>query len=161
MPVDVELTHAFSVPVEEAFGYITDVSNWHEYWPDFVRLDDPQHAAWGTPGDTLTIVVKLLGRETPLELTLEEFRRNALVRYRSRQAQLPTARHERRFAATPSGLDYTLTVSFEPRSGLAGVFDRVVVRRAIASALRKTVDNLDRVFERRQGRTERLSVSSR
>lgn len=134
---------------DEAFAYITNVDNWHEYWPGFIRIDDPERVTWGTPGDTLTIVVKLLGREVGLNLRLEEFQQNALVRYTSQQDRLPTARHERRFTPTPSGFEYTLSVSFEPRSGLRGLFDRLMVKRAIASALQKTVDNLERVFATR------------
>jgi Polyketide cyclase / dehydrase and lipid transport len=149
--LDVQLTHSFPVTVEEAFAYITDVGNWHEYWPGFVRLENPERASWAVPGDSLTIVVKLLGRETALHLTLEELGRNELVRYRSRQDRLPPARHERRFTPTSAGFDYTLLVSYEPRRGLAGVFDRTLVKRAIASALHKTVDNLERVFAGRPG----------
>jgi len=81
--IHVELTHSFATPVEDGFAYITDTRNWHEYWPDFVRLENPQSVSWSAPGDTATVVVKLLGRETNLEMTLEEFERNALVRYTS------------------------------------------------------------------------------
>jgi hypothetical protein len=42
------------------------------------------------------------------------------------------------------GLEYTLVVSFEPRPGLAGLFDRSVVRYATSRALRRTLDNLER-----------------
>jgi hypothetical protein len=148
--IEVELKHAFPVSVDEAFSYITDTRNWAEYWPDFVRVEDPESVAWSAPGDTVTVVVKLLGRNVGLDLTLEEFERNSVVRYTSRQNRLPAARHERRFTPTPDGFDYTLSVSFEPRRGPAGIFDRVVLERAVASALRKTIENLERAFDRRR-----------
>jgi hypothetical protein len=148
--IDVELTHTFPVTVDEAFAYITDVDNWPAYWPGFVRLESPAGTSWHAPGDRLTIVVRLLGRETALKLSLEEFRPSALVRYTSEQDRLPPARHERHFVATPDGFRYTLSVSFEPRRGPAGAFDRVLVKRAIASALQKTVANLERVFATRR-----------
>jgi hypothetical protein len=148
--IEVELTHAFPVSVDEAFSYITDTRNWVEYWPDFVRIEDPESVAWDAPGDSVTVVVKLLGREVGLDLTLEEFERNSVVRYTSRQHRLPPARHERRFSPAPDGFVYRLSVSFEPRTGPAGLFDRFVLERAVASALRKTIENLERVFDRRQ-----------
>jgi hypothetical protein len=147
--INIELKHSFPVTVDEAFAYITDTRNWAEYWPDFVRIEDSEHVTWRAPGDTVTVVVRLLGREVALELALEEFERNSLVRYTSQQHRLPPARHERRFAPTPSGFEYTLSVSYEPRAGPTGVLDRTVVKRAIASALRTTIQNLERVFEQR------------
>jgi hypothetical protein len=146
--IEVVRTHFFPVPADEAFAYITNVDNWPEYWPGFVRVEEG--GAWGSPGDRLTIVVKLLGRETALQLTLEEFQRSALVRYASVQDRLPPARHERRFAPSVDGFDYTLSVAYQPRGGLAGVLDRTVVKRAIAGALGKTVGNLERVFASRR-----------
>jgi len=94
-------------------------------------------------------VVNGFSREVELEMTLEEFQQDSLVRYTSHQRGLPSARHERRFTTAPSGFDYTLSVSFEPRAGPTGIFDRVVVKRAVASALHKTIENLERVFDQR------------
>jgi hypothetical protein len=148
--IDVEREHSFPVAVSDAFAYITNTQNWPEYWPDFVRIEDAEHASWAAPGDNLTVVIKLLGREVPLELTLEELQQDSVVRYTSRQRGLPDARHERRFTATPAGFDYTLSVSFDPRGGPRGIVDRIVVKRAIASALRTTIANLERVFEQRR-----------
>jgi hypothetical protein len=150
--IRVELSHSFPTPVEDGFTYITDTKNWHEYWPDFVRLENQHDVSWRAPGDTATVVVKLLWRETNLDMTLEEFDRNALVRYTSRQHRLPIARHERRFSPTKTGFEYTLAVSFEPRTGLTGIFDRFLVKRAIASALQKTINNLESALDQRQQR---------
>lgn len=147
--IRVELSHSFPVPADDGFAYITNTENWHEYWPGFVGLEDPESVSWGAPGDTATVVIKLLGRKTKLNLTLEEFEQGALVSYTSRQKGLPPAQHERRFTTTRTGFDYTLSVSFEPRRGPKGIFDRLLLRRAIYSALHKTIENLERVFERR------------
>ncbi len=141
--IRVERSRSFPLPVEEAFAYITDTKNWHEYWPDFVRLENLDGSSWGAPGDSVTVVVELLGRETKLMLKLEEFERDALVRYTSYQRGLPAAHHERRFSGTPTGFDYSVSVSFEPRGGLKVIFDRFMLQRAISRALLKTLDNLE------------------
>jgi hypothetical protein len=146
--IRVELSHSFPTPVADGFAYITDTRNWHEYWPDFVRLENAQNVSWSAPGDTATVVVKLLGRKTNLELTLEEFEPNVFVSYTSYQNRLPPAHHERRFSPTPAGFDYTVAVSFEPRSGLKGIFDRVLLKRAIGSAIQKTIHNLEPLLDR-------------
>ena len=148
--INVEVTHSFPVTVGDAFAYITDTQNWSEYWPGFVRIEDSERVSWDAPGDTVTVVIKLMGREVELDMTLEEFQQDSLVRYASHQRGLPPARHERRFTPAPSGFDYTLSVSFDPRPGPKGIFDRVVVKRAVASALRETTKNLERVFDQRQ-----------
>ena len=46
----IEVTHIFDVSVAEAFAYITDMKNWPEYWPDFIRIDNPAPVGWSNPG---------------------------------------------------------------------------------------------------------------
>ena len=147
MTIRIDITHTFPVPVSEAFTFITEMSNWAEYWPDFVRVDDPANARWGQPGDGVTVVLKLLGREREFNMELESFERDTLVTYRSHKRGLPDARHERHFEALSEGCVYRLVVELEPRPGLAGLFDRLVIRRAVTRAMHKTIDNLDRVFQ--------------
>ncbi len=144
--IRLEARREFPVPVTEAFAYITDMEHWREYWPDFVRIQDRAQARWNRAGDAVTIVLKLLGRERELHMTLEQFQPDTMVAYSSRQAGLPDARHERHFRPLGEGFEYHLVVGFEPRPGLTGLLDRVLVRRAIAKALRKTLDNLGGIF---------------
>jgi hypothetical protein len=144
--IRIEAKRIFPGSVDEGFTYITDMKRWPEYWPDFVRIEDPATARWEKPGDQITIVLRLLFRERALHLWLEHFRQNAWVSYLSHQRGLPDVLHERYFRPVPSGFEYRLAVSFEPRAGLAGVFDRIVLKRAVTRALHKTLANLSRVF---------------
>lgn len=144
--IRVEEKHTFPVPLSKAFSYITDRDNWPAYWPDFVRIHNPADAQWGQPGDKITIVMRLLNRERELTMTLEKFQKDALVTYISRQPGLPDTFHERHFKAIPGGFEYSLVVAYEPRQGLMGLFDRFFVKRATERALRKTIENLDRVL---------------
>lgn len=136
----------FDVSLEAGFAYITDPANWPDYWPGFVRLEPGSR--WSAPGDEAQIVTRLLGREVALRMRLLRFEPNRLVEYESTQDGLPDARHERRFDATEDGFRYRLGVDYEPRSGLRGVFDRIVVRRGVERALRRTVANLERALPR-------------
>jgi hypothetical protein len=145
--VHIEINHTFPVSMSEAFAYITDMSNWAEYWPDFVRIQDPSNARWGKPGDEVTIVLKLISRERELYMKLEEFQADALVAYVSHQQGLPDARHERHFKTVPEGFEYRIVVAYEPRKGFIGLFDRFLVKRAVEGALRKTIENLDRYLK--------------
>ena len=147
-----EVIHTFDVSVAEAFAYITDMKNWPEYWPDFIRLEHPAATGWSTPGDRATVVIKLLNRERALHMELEAFQKDAYVRYVSRQQGLPDVRHERHFEAARDGCLYRLIVEYEPRTGFAGLFDRTLVRRSVEQAMRRTMQNLDRLFlKRRRG----------
>ena len=145
--VHIEVRHTFPVPVSEAFAYITDIRNWPAYWPDFIRIENPSAAKWSNPGDKATVVIKLLNRERALNMEMKEFQKDVRVTYISRQQGLPDVSHERHFKAVPVGCEYRLVVEYEPRPGFTGLFDRLLVKGSVERAIRKTVQNLDRVFQ--------------
>jgi hypothetical protein len=136
----VEREQRFGVTVEEGFAFITDQANWPRYWPGLVRVEPGSR--WSEPGDEARVVTRLLGREVELHMTLGRFEQNRLVEYESRQRGLPDARHERHFATADGGFRYRLVVEYEPRSGLRGPYDRVLVRRGIERVLDETIVNL-------------------
>jgi uncharacterized protein YndB with AHSA1/START domain len=138
--VRVEREHLFDVTVEEGFAFITDSANWPRYWPGLVRVEPSSR--WSMPGDEARVVTRLLGREVELHMRLRTFEPNRLVEYESRQRGLPDARHERHFIASHGGFRYRLVVEYEPRSGLRGLYDRVIVRRGIERVLGQTLANL-------------------
>jgi hypothetical protein len=140
----IERSRRFPVSPEVGFDYITKPTNWPEFWPDLVDIPDLEQTRWQEPGDTARLQMKLAGRLTELHMTLDELTRPALVRYHSTQQGVPDAEHERHFEPAAGGFDYRLVVSFAPRPGLAGLFDRTVVRYATSRALRRTLDNLGR-----------------
>ena len=82
--VHIEIAHTFPVSVSDAFAYITDINNWADFWPNFVRFEDQENARWSEPGDEATIVLKLLNRERALTMMLDEFQKDAFVAYHSR-----------------------------------------------------------------------------
>jgi polyketide cyclase/dehydrase/lipid transport protein len=136
----VEREHRFDASVEAGFAYITDTTNWPEYWPGFVRIEPG--STWNAPGDESTILVKLLGREVELRMVLRRLAPNELVEYESSQRGLPDAHHERHFTPDGEGFRYRLVVEYEPRRGFRGLYDRFLVRRGIERALQRTVANL-------------------
>jgi hypothetical protein len=77
-------------------------------------------------------------------MTITAFKPNRLVRYRSVQAGLPDAVHERVFSPDGDGFVYRLVVGYDPRPGLAGVFDRTLLPRAIRRAFASTFLALER-----------------
>jgi uncharacterized protein YndB with AHSA1/START domain len=141
----IEAAHRYAAPVEQAFTFITDVANWRSFWPGYVRLEPG--SSWGARGDTAKLVTRILGRERTLTMTLTELEPNRLVAYTSTQPGLPDARHERHFEGDDSGLVYRLVVEFEPRSGLRGVLDRVVLPRVIRRAFASTFAALERELD--------------
>ena len=146
----ITVTHTFDVSVAEIFAYMIDMKNWPEYWSDFVRIDEPAAARWSSPGDKATVVINLLNRERALNMELEAFQQNARVTYVSRQRGLPDVRHERHFEPARQGCVCRLSVEYQPRAGLSGLFDRLLVRRSVARAMRRTMQNLDSVFQIRR-----------
>ena len=69
--------------------------------------------------------------------------------YTSRQPGLPDARHERHFQPDGDGFVYRLVVEYEPRGGVTGLYDRVVLVRGIRRAFRSTFEALERELEQR------------
>ena len=47
-PVRVEVAHRFAVGRRDGYDYITNLGNWHAYWPDLVRIDPDSR--WSAPG---------------------------------------------------------------------------------------------------------------
>jgi Polyketide cyclase / dehydrase and lipid transport len=138
----IEAAHRFEVPVERGFSFITDTANWSRFWPGFVSLDETSR--WRAPGDTARLTTRLLGRERELTMTITRFEQDRLVTYTSTQPGLPEARHERHFDPDGGGFLYRLVVEYEPRGGVSGVLDRVMLPRGIRRAFQSTFEALDR-----------------
>jgi uncharacterized protein YndB with AHSA1/START domain len=142
--VRIESAHRYDVPVERGFAFITNPANWPTFWPAFVRLEPG--ASWRAPGDTARLVIRLLGRERTLTMTVTKFEPNRLVTYRSTQPGLPDAEHERHFEPDGDGFVYRLVVEYEPRGGLSGLVDRVLLPRGIRRAFDQTFAALERAL---------------
>jgi hypothetical protein len=142
----VEAAHRYDVPVETGFAFITDTANWSKFWPGYVRLEEGSR--WGAPGDTARLVVLFFGRERELTMTITAFEQNKLVTYMSTQRDLPDAYHERHFEPDGDGFLYRLVVEYEPRGGLAGFFDRVLLRSGIRRAFERTFVALEQLIAR-------------
>jgi hypothetical protein len=142
----VEAAHRYDLAVERGFAFITDPANWSRFWPGYVRLKEGSR--WGASGDTARLVIRLLGRERELAMTIRSFEPNRLVTYTSTQPGLPDAYHERYFEPDGPGFVYRLVVEYEPRGGIAGVFDRVLLRRGIRRAFERTFAALEQELPR-------------
>jgi hypothetical protein len=149
--VRIEHEHEFDVPLEEGFAYITSLANWPAYWPGIRRVEPGSR--WQAPGDETRVVVRLLGRDVELRMTLRRLETNRLVEYESTQDGLPDVRHERRFERSHSGFRYGVVVEYAPRAGVRGLYDRLVVRRGVERAVRRTVENLEAMLPRAVGAT--------
>ena len=143
-----EAARRYGVPVERGFEFITDTANWSKFWPGYVRLEEGSR--WGASGDTARLVTRLLGRDRELTMTIRAFEPNRLVTYTSTQPGLPDAYHERHFEPDGDGFVYRLVVEYEPRGGLAGPFDRVLLRRGIRRAFERTFAALEKELIRAQ-----------
>jgi Polyketide cyclase / dehydrase and lipid transport. len=148
--VHIEVSHTFPVSVSEAFAYITDIKNWPEYWPNFVRIENSSEAQWSNPGDKVAVVLKFLNRERTMSMELLEFQKDLRVIYVSRQDGLPDAHQERHFKSVPAGFEYRVIVEYQPRQGLVSLLDRLLVKGSVEKAMQKLMRNLDRGFQQRR-----------
>jgi hypothetical protein len=142
--VRVQREQRFGTAIEDGFRLITDMETWPSFWPGLVRVESGSR--WSAPGDRARLVMRFLGREVLLELTLRELAVDRVVRYDSVQAGLPDARHERQFQRLDDGFLYRIVVEYEPRPGIRGLLDRTVVRRGTARIVRQTLANLERLL---------------
>lgn len=146
--VRIDRERAYGVRLDEGFGFITDIDAWPSFWPGLVRIEPGSR--WNAPGDQACLVMRLLGREVVLELTLREFVHSRFVAYDSVQSGLPDAQHERHFRPAENGFHYRVLVEYETRPGLSGLIDRTLVRRGAGRAVGQTLANLERLFGRRE-----------
>ena len=144
--IRIDREQVLASPIEQGFSTITDIDNWPLYWPGLVRIEPDSR--WGSPGDRARLVLRILGRQVELAMTLHEFVPNRFVAYTSTQAGIPDARHERHFRPADGRFSYRIVIEYEPRAGLRGLFDRTVLRRSIDGAVRQTMLNLEMLFRR-------------
>jgi uncharacterized protein YndB with AHSA1/START domain len=142
--VRVEAAHHYDLPIERGFAFITDTANWSKFWPGYVRLEEG--SSWGAVGDTARLLTRLFGRERLLTMRITAFEPNRLVTYTSTQPGLPDASHERRFEPDGGGFIYRLVVAYEPRKGIAGLFDRFLLARGVRRAVQRTFMALEQEF---------------
>jgi hypothetical protein len=142
--IRIEAERRFPISVREGYDYITDPANWPAYWPRLVRLDPGSR--WREPGDRARLILRMLGREVELAMTLTRVEPGRVVEYTSEQRGLPPARHRRLFDEAGEGFAYRIVVEYVPRPRWAGLLDRTLVRRAITRAAHETTTNLDRRF---------------
>ena len=140
--IRVELAQDFPVSPETAFAYITDMANWQRFFPGFVRITNPTEARWAKPGDRVTVLARLFGRESELHMELQDFRPAEAVRFVLRQRGLPDMQHERLFDATSAGCACRFVAAFEPRPGLARLLDRLLVKRALVRSFNSALSRL-------------------
>jgi uncharacterized protein YndB with AHSA1/START domain len=138
----VEAARRYDIPVELGFAFITNPANWSTFWPGYVRL--VEGSRWAASGDTARLVTRLFGRERELTMTIREFEPNRLVTYASTQPGLPDAHHERHFEPDGDGFVYRLVIEFEPRGGIARLFDYLLLARGISRAFDHTFAALER-----------------
>jgi uncharacterized protein YndB with AHSA1/START domain len=146
-PIRVEVEQRLPVSVRDGFDYITDPTNWPEYWPRLVRITSAER--WREPGDRACLVLRMLRREVELEMKLVRIEPYRLVEYTSEQRGLPAARHWRHFDQTGDELIYRIAVEYPPRPGWRSLFDQLLMRRAVERTLRDTMANLERRFRAR------------
>jgi hypothetical protein len=137
----VEAAHRFDVGVERGFAFITDTANWPRFWPGYVRLEEGSR--WEAASDTARLVARMLGRERLLTMNITTLEPNRLVMYTSTQPGLPDASHERHFEPDSGGFIYRLVVEYQPRAGIAGLFDRFLLARGVRRAFHRTFVALD------------------
>ena len=138
----VEAAHRYDVPVGRGFAFITDTANWSTFWPGYVRLEESSN--WEAVGDTARLITRLFGRERELRMTITALEPDRLVTYTSTQPGLPDAKHERHFEPEGGGFLYRLVVEYEPRGGIAALFDRLLLERGIRRAFQSTFAALER-----------------
>jgi hypothetical protein len=138
----VNLCFALPISPGEAFGYVTEMKNWPEYWAGFVRFVGPADARWRAPGDRVSVLIRLLGRKRVVHMELREFERDRRVVYVSRQQVLPEARHERYFTPAAGGCQYRVVVECERRRGIKGLIDRWIVKPSIERTIRRTAERI-------------------
>jgi Polyketide cyclase / dehydrase and lipid transport len=142
----IEVSKVFPVSPAEAFVYVTDMRNWPSVLPGFVRIEDAARARWGKVGDRVAVVGRLCGPQGTLDMELEEFQEGEGVKFVLRQIGLPSAHHERHFLAKPGGCECRVFATFEPRPGIAALYDRLLAKWGITTALRSGLDALDSAF---------------
>ncbi|MEV0270666.1 SRPBCC family protein [Hamadaea sp. NPDC050747] len=132
-------------PRDEVFEYLADPRNWPLLQPEIEAVDDLD--GWDKPGGRC--VLRLRGGRTQRHELLD-FDQPRLLREVARSDGLPEIEHERVFADLADGTWLQNYARYDPRPGIAGLFDRTVLawvlrrryQRLWAAAAQRLTDSL-------------------
>lgn len=138
---DIRFTGNFPWDRSRVFAYLFDPTHWPEFIPGFTDVTGTD--GWGAPGGTCRGTVTILGRPKAVRFELLDVTPDERFRYVSRQDGLPDAEHLRVLSDQGEGTRLEGTVRSEDRGGIAGLLDRLVVRRAVQRKMDQAMRNAE------------------
>ncbi len=123
-----QVTYEVVVPTtqEVAFAFVSNPDNWTRFIKGLqsARGDDD----WGRVGGHGHAVLRFLGRDVRSELEITKWDPPHGFSYIMAPEGRPPVDNRRTFEAVTAGTHFVGTSTGTPRSGLAGLFDRVQLR---------------------------------
>lgn len=129
------------LPADEAFSFVSDPETWPSYFSSM--RDSSKDDDWGRVGGRGQMSNVVLGRRITSVIEVTVWDPPHEFRYVSRQQGAPLLDNRRVFETVPGGTRLRGTTTLTPRSGAAGLVDRVRVlalRRIFAAAMARLPD---------------------
>ncbi len=146
-PVRIESACTLHVNRETAWDFIVDPRNWRHYWSGVEEAPIPSDD-WPSVGATCDVNMVMLGVRRVLHTSVDQVVPGRMLMYYSNQPGLPDGLFELHFAdLAPTESRYRVVVSLWPRTGVKGLYDRVMLTWSIKRDLRNAFERLAKALE--------------
>jgi hypothetical protein len=144
------VTKSRNYPVERraAFAYLTNPSNWPDYYSGIIAIDNADSATFEQTGDSVRFTYSLLGKRLEGKATIDEVQAGELVRHTATVPGLPDVHQTWEYHDDDNdGLTLDVTLRTEESTSFLGKkIDQLVVPQALQRDIERTLDKLEDVF---------------
>ncbi len=143
-----EETRTMPVELKKGWDYVNDFRRWPDYYAGFDHIVDPDNGAWDDVGDTVAFAYRLLGRIIEGVAVLEERDEGVMVKLVAKVPPLPDVTQEWHYTELADQFILRVVLETEGATSFMGrLIDGTLLPRALEKDLKRTLDNLEAIFE--------------
>jgi hypothetical protein len=143
-----EETRTMPAEMKKGWDYINDFRSWPDFSAGVDRIIDPHTCAWSAVGDRVHFSYRLLGRSIEAFATIDARDEGSLVTFTTRIPALPDVIQEWHYTDLDDHFILRVVLETEGATSFMGrLIDGTLLPRALEKDLRRTMDNLEDIFE--------------
>jgi len=143
-----EETRTMSAEMKKGWDYINDFRRWPDFYAGVDHIIDPHTCSWSAVGDSVRFAYRLLGRSIEGVATIDARDEGLLVTFTTRIYALPDVVQEWHYTDLDDHFILRVVLETEGATSFMGrLIDGTLLPRALEKDLRRTMDNLEDIFE--------------
>jgi hypothetical protein len=143
-----EETRTMPAEMKKGWDYINDFRRWPDFYAGVDHIIDPYSCAWNAVGESVRFAYRLLGRSIEGVATIDTRDEGLLVIFTTRIPALPDVIQEWHYTDLDDHFILRVVLETEGATSFMGrLIDGTLLPRALEKDLRRTMDNLEDIFE--------------